>query len=60
MKSLRDEKPWVLKRQDDNGNVFDIDSFADKEEAAQIGREYELRGHKQVYFVERIKPGKNG
>ena len=55
MKSLRDEKPWVLKRQDDNGNVFEIDSFKDKEEAERQQKILQERGHKQMYFIERKK-----
>jgi len=56
MKSLRDEKPWVLKRQDDNGNIFDMDKFADEAEAEEQRAIFERRGHKQTYFIERKEP----
>lgn len=55
MKSLRNEKPWVLKRQDYNGNVYDIASFTSKEAAEHEQHVYEDRGHKQMYFVEKSK-----
>lgn len=53
MKSLRDEKPWVLSRQDDNGNVFEINHFKDKDEAERQKKILQARGHKQIYFVEK-------
>ena len=56
MKSLRDEKPWVLKRMDDNGNTFDMDRFETKEKAELERRIFESRGHKQTYFVEKRPP----
>jgi hypothetical protein len=55
MKSLCDEKPWALKRQDDNGHVVEIDRFREKEEAERVKDEFEQRGHKQLYFVEKNK-----
>lgn len=50
-KSLRDEKPWVLSRLDDNGNEYDMDRFASEEEAERERRKFEARGHKQSYYV---------
>lgn len=55
-KSLRDEKPWVLKRQDDNGHVEEMEYFADKDEAERERDKFEKRAHKQTYFVEKRKP----
>lgn len=53
MKSLRNEKPWVLKRTDDNGNTFEMARFEREEQAERERRIFEARGHKQAYFVER-------
>ena len=42
---------WIVWRQDDNGNRFEItrtDSRADAEELASV---LEARGHKQLYWV---------
>jgi hypothetical protein len=56
MKRLRDEKPWVLSRMDDNGNTFEMERFETKERAEAERRIFERRGHKQAYFVERDQP----
>ena len=55
MKSLRDEKPWVLKRLDDNGNVYEMARFKEKEEAERKRDEFAERQHKQTYYVEKNK-----
>jgi hypothetical protein len=42
---------WIVWRQDDNGNRFEVarkDSRADAEELAAV---MEARGHKQLYWV---------
>jgi hypothetical protein len=47
---------WVVWRQDDNGNRFEVarkDSRADAEELATA---MEARGHKQLYWVAKV-PG---
>lgn len=43
---------WVVKRQDDNGHVFEIARFSSSLEAEAVAAEYEARGHKQMYWVE--------
>jgi hypothetical protein len=45
---------WVVWRQDDNGNRFEVarkDSRADAEELAVT---MEARGHKQLYWVAKV------
>jgi hypothetical protein len=47
---------WIVWRQDDNGNRFEVarkESRADAEELAAV---MEARGHKQLYWVARA-PG---
>ncbi|MGE0430641.1 MAG: hypothetical protein AB7K09_04475 [Planctomycetota bacterium] len=43
---------WLLRRQDDNGNMFEIGRYATREEAEQACREFNARGHKQHYWVD--------
>lgn len=44
---------WRVTRLDDNGNQFVMRDSLSYEEATRIAQEFEARGHKQVYFVER-------
>ena len=39
-------------RADDNGNEVEVTRAATREKAERIAREYEARGHKQIYWVE--------
>ena len=49
---------WRVLRLDDNGNTYEVASAATEVEAREIARTFELRGHKQMYFVERdVSPG---
>jgi hypothetical protein len=43
---------WHLKRQDDHGNQYVMDTFNSKEEAEKAIARYESKGHKQAYWVE--------
>lgn len=47
---------WVLWRQDDQGNRFAVEGFADKEKALARMRDFESRGHKQTYWIEQQAP----
>lgn len=47
---------WRVRRQDDNGHLVDVDSFTSKCEAQAIAATFEPRGHKQLYWVERMQP----
>ena len=44
-------RDWWLVREDDNGNVVDMASFATVCEAGAAARVFEARGHKQTYTV---------
>lgn len=50
--------PWIVIRQDDNGNRYRVGRYATRAEAQKIADSLEGRGHKQLYWVERI--GQNG
>ncbi|MEV5984601.1 SPOR domain-containing protein [Streptomyces sp. NPDC052051] len=50
--------PWLVIRQDDNGNRYSVGRYATRAEAQKIVDSLEDRGHKQLYWVERI--GRNG
>src|SRR5690242_21200900 len=45
------EPAWVLWRQDDNGNRFEVGRFSLREQADRAAAEYEARRHKQTYWV---------
>ncbi|MEW2624858.1 SPOR domain-containing protein [Streptomyces sp. NPDC048106] len=46
--------PWIVIRQDDNGNRYRVGRYATQAEAQKIADSFEDRGHKQLYMVERI------
>jgi hypothetical protein len=50
--------PWQVIRQDDNGNRYRVGRYATRAEAQKIADSLDSRGHKQLYWVERI--GQNG
>ena len=50
--------PWLVVRQDDNGNRYRVGRYATRAEAQKIADSLDGRGHKQLYWVERI--GQNG
>jgi len=43
---------WLLLRQDDNGNRYEMARFATREAAEGAAAEFQARGHKQLYYVE--------
>jgi hypothetical protein len=47
------DAPWRVVRQDDNGNRYLVAVFEDHEQAQRARAEFESRGHKQIYWVER-------
>jgi len=53
MQSVHDDAPteWIVWRQDDNGNRFEVARLASRDEADRLAAEYESRGHKQTYWV---------
>ncbi|MFE1952743.1 MULTISPECIES: SPOR domain-containing protein [Streptomyces] len=55
--------PWQVIRQDDNGNRYRVGRYATRAEAESIADSLDERGHKQLYWVERLGqggPGQNG
>jgi hypothetical protein len=46
------EAGWALWRQDDNGHRFLVCVLPTREQAEAARKDFEARGHKQVYFVE--------
>ncbi len=44
----------MVLRQDDNGNVFEVKRFADESAANEVAVAMEAKGHKQIYWVERL------
>lgn len=49
------EHSWCVKRLDDNGNVFVLRAGLSRDEAERLMAEYQARGHKQSYWVERME-----
>jgi O-acetyl-ADP-ribose deacetylase (regulator of RNase III) len=47
------EITWVVWRQDDNGNRYEVRRYATRTEAEALAAEMEARGHKQTYWVAR-------
>ncbi|MFF8839697.1 SPOR domain-containing protein [Streptomyces sp. NPDC015130] len=46
--------PWLVIRQDDNGNRYRVGRYATKDEAQKIADSLDDHGHQQLYSVERI------
>jgi len=44
---------WGIWRQDDNGNRFEVASGLSREDADKMLKEFEERGHKQAYWLQR-------
>lgn len=44
---------WCVRRQDDNGNVFEVARESTREAAERLAASVSASGHKQVYWVER-------
>ncbi|MEV6963115.1 SPOR domain-containing protein [Streptomyces sp. NPDC051207] len=52
--------PWLVIRQDDNGNRYRVGRYATRAEAQKIVDTLDARRHKQLYWVERIGQGGAG
>ena len=46
--------PWLVIRQDDNGNRYRVGSFATRADAERAADQLDARGHRQFYLVEHI------
>jgi hypothetical protein len=49
------EGPWVVWRQDDNGNRFEVARWESLADADALAEMMERRGHKQTYWVARAE-----
>lgn len=46
--------PWLVIRQDDNGNRYRVGRYATEAEAQKIADALDGRGHQRLYWVERV------
>ncbi|MEU2515656.1 SPOR domain-containing protein [Streptomyces syringium] len=46
--------PWLVIRQDENGNRYRVGRYATKTEAEKVADRLDTRGHPQLYIVERV------
>jgi hypothetical protein len=56
--STMDNQPaevWVVWRQDDNGNRFEVARLPTRAEAQRLADEMEARGHRQLYWVAELR-----
>lgn len=51
--------PWLVIRQDDNGNRYRVGWYATRAEAQRIADSLDGHGHKQLYWVERASQSGN-
>ncbi|KAA0943236.1 MULTISPECIES: SPOR domain-containing protein [Streptomyces] len=52
--------PWLVVRQDDNGNRYRVGRYATRGEAQKMADSLDVRGHKQLYWVERVAQNGTG
>ncbi|MEV0125288.1 SPOR domain-containing protein [Streptomyces sp. NPDC050703] len=52
--------PWLVIRQDDNGNRYRVGMFATKAEAQKIADTLDERGHQQLYWIEKLSANGSG
>ncbi|MFI1827350.1 SPOR domain-containing protein [Streptomyces sp. NPDC020412] len=45
---------WLVIRQDDNGNRYRVGQYATEDEARRIADSLHVKGHGQLYHVERM------
>ncbi|MEU6578286.1 hypothetical protein [Streptomyces sp. NPDC046805] len=46
--------PWLVIRQDDNGNQYRVGRYATRGEAQRVSDSLDARGNQQLYWVERL------
>ncbi|GAA3047104.1 cell division protein FtsN [Streptomyces olivoverticillatus] len=46
--------PWLVIRQDENGNRYRVGRYATRTEAERVVDRLDARGHQQLYIVERV------
>ncbi|GGY63768.1 SPOR domain-containing protein [Streptomyces omiyaensis] len=49
-------QPWLVIRQDDNGNRYRVGRYATQDEAQKVADALDSRGHRRLYRVERVAP----
>ncbi|KOU60977.1 MULTISPECIES: SPOR domain-containing protein [unclassified Streptomyces] len=49
--------PWLVIRQDDNGNRYRVGRYPTRAEAQKVIDSLDDRAHKQLYWVERVAQG---
>ncbi|MER6390275.1 SPOR domain-containing protein [Streptomyces sp. NPDC059382] len=49
--------PWLVIRQDDNGNRYRVGRYPTRAEAQKVIDSLDDRGHRQLYWVERVAQG---
>ena len=49
--STEETGTWIVWRQDDHGNRAEVARFTVQDEADELCRTMEARGHKQLYWV---------
>ncbi|MBT2469236.1 SPOR domain-containing protein [Streptomyces sp. ISL-66] len=49
--------PWLVIREDDNGNRYRVGRYATRAEAQKVADDLDDRGHKQLYWIERLVQG---
>jgi len=57
LRGVRASERWCLKRQDDHGRQYVMEIFGSKREAEAKMETYQVRGHKQTYWVEKERQG---
>ncbi|MEV3871300.1 SPOR domain-containing protein [Streptomyces sp. NPDC049906] len=46
--------PWLVIREDDNGNRYRVGRYATRAEAQQVADRLHAREQRQLYWVERV------
>ncbi|MFI8948732.1 SPOR domain-containing protein [Streptomyces sp. NPDC053750] len=52
--------PWLVFRQDDNGNRYRVGRYATRAEAQRIADTLDGPGREQLYWVEKLTPKPSG
>lgn len=52
--------PWLVVRQDDNGNRYRVGRYATRAEAQKIADSLDSRGTERLYWVEKVGQSEAG
>ncbi|MFF0726797.1 hypothetical protein [Streptomyces sp. NPDC004134] len=50
-------RPWIIVREDDNGNHYRVGRYATRDEAERVLSRFGAAGQRQIYRVERAGGG---